>query len=120
MNEKKFLAAHIPVPVTRMVEDIVGCKWSQAVLGMVRAGVNRPGAMEHAQQDLSAKGLNERLRKLMRCGILARRDYAELPPRVEYSSTPFGRKFASILDGVEALQRDLDTPNAYRGGGGGS
>lgn len=120
MNEKKFLAAHIPVPVTRMVEDIVGCKWSQAVLGMVRAGVNRPGATEHAQQGLSAKGLNERLRKLMRCGILARRDYAELPPRVEYSSTPFGRKFASILDGVEALQRDLDTPNAYRGGGGGS
>ena len=31
----------------RMVEDIVGCKWSLAVLGAVREGVARPGALEH-------------------------------------------------------------------------
>ena len=109
MNDKKIPLAQGPVPVTRMVEDIVGCKWSLAVLGMVRAGVNRPGAMEHAQSGLSAKVLNERLRKLMRYGILAKRNYAEVPPRVEYSLTPFGRRFASILDAVDSLQRDLDT-----------
>ncbi|MCZ7563890.1 MAG: winged helix-turn-helix transcriptional regulator [Burkholderiales bacterium] len=53
-----------------MVEDIVGCKWSLTVLGLVRDGVVRPGAMEHAVPGLSAKVLNERLRKLVRFGIL--------------------------------------------------
>jgi hypothetical protein len=38
----------MPPNVSRMVEDIVGCKWSLAVLGAVRGGVCRPGALEHA------------------------------------------------------------------------
>lgn len=90
-----------------MVEDIVGCKWSLAVLGMVRTGVRRPGAMEHAIPGLSKKVLNERLRKLQRLGIIAKRSYAEVPPRVEYRLTPFGEKFSGLMDGVEALQREM-------------
>ena len=60
-----------------MVEDIVGCKWSLAVLGAVRSGVQRPGALEHAIEGLSKKVLNERLSKLVRLGILERQAYAE-------------------------------------------
>ncbi|HJV11260.1 MAG TPA: helix-turn-helix domain-containing protein, partial [Burkholderiales bacterium] len=92
----------------RMVEDVVGCKWSLAVLGLVRQGVHRPGAMEHAIPGLSKKVLNERLRKLVRFGVLQREAYAEVPPRVEYCLTPFGEKFAVLMDGVERLQRELD------------
>ena len=91
-----------------MVEDIVGCKWSLAVLGMVRGGVRRPGAMEHAITGLSKKVLNERLAKLVRYGILDKRSYPELPPRVEYRLTPFGEKFCGLLDGIDALQHDLE------------
>lgn len=69
--------------VARMVEDIVGCKWSLAVIGAVRGGVHRPGALEHAIEGLSKKVLNERLSKLVRFGILERQAFAELPPRVE-------------------------------------
>ncbi len=90
-----------------MVENIVGCKWSVAVLGLVRKGVHRPGAMEHAIDGLTAKVLNERLRKLVRYGILDKVSYAELPPRVEYRLTEFGARFASILDQIDALQNDL-------------
>jgi DNA-binding HxlR family transcriptional regulator len=97
-----------PPNVSRMVEDIVGCKWSLAVLGAVRGGVRRPGAMEHAIEGLSKKVLNERLNKLVRFGILEKQAYAELPPRVEYRFTPFGDKFCVVLDGIEALQRELD------------
>ena len=92
----------------RMVEDVVGCKWSLAVLAIVRQGVHRPGAMEHAIEGLSKKVLNERLRKLVRFGVLARRAYPEVPPRVEYRLTPFGGKFASVIDAVERLQAELD------------
>ena len=97
-----------PPPVARMVEDIVGCKWSLAVLGAVRGGVLRPGALEHAIAGLSKKVLNERLAKLVRFGILDKASFAELPPRVEYRLTPFGLKFCGLLDGVEALQRELE------------
>jgi DNA-binding HxlR family transcriptional regulator len=91
-----------------MVEDIVGCKWSLAVLGRVRHGVRRPGAMEHAIAGISTKVLNERLRKLVRFGILEKRSYAESPPRVEYWLTPFGERFSALMDGVERLQLELD------------
>ena len=64
-----------------MMEDIIGCKWSLTVLALVRRGVNRPGALEHAVPGLSAKVLNERLRKLTRYGILDKTSYAEIPPR---------------------------------------
>lgn len=95
-------------PVARMVEDIVGCKWSLAVLGAVRSGVCRPGAMEHAIEGLSKKVLNERLSKLVRFGILEKQAYPELPPRVEYRITPFGVRFLGVLDGIDALQREID------------
>lgn len=99
-----------PAPAaTRMVEDIVGCKWSLGVLGLVREGVCRPGAMEHALPGLSKKVLNERLRKLVRFGVLAREAYAEVPPRVEYRLTGFGEKFAGLMDGVEKLQAEIDS-----------
>ena len=94
-------------PVARMVEDIVGCKWSLAVIGAVRRGVCRPGALEHSIDGLSKKVLNERLAKLVRYGILDKHSYVETPPRVEYRITPFGEKFCGLLDGIEALQREL-------------
>jgi len=98
-----------PAPsAARRVESVLGCKWSLTVLALVGRGVQRPGAMEHAVPGLSKKVLNERLRKLVRYGILARRAYAELPPRVEYRLTTFGRRFARLIDQVEALQRELD------------
>lgn len=96
------------LPASRMVEDVVGCKWSLAVLGAVRGGVRRPGAMEHAIEGLSKKVLNERLRKLVRFGVLEKRIYPEVPPRVEYRLTRFGERFATLMDGVDALQRELD------------
>ena len=96
----------------RMVEDIVGCKWSLAVLGAVRSGVHRPGSMEHFIEGLSKKVLNERLRKLVRFGILEKRSFAEVPPRVEYRLTRFGERFSEVMDGVERLQGDLDGPRA--------
>jgi DNA-binding HxlR family transcriptional regulator len=105
MNEK-ISFANTP-PVSRMVEDIVGCKWSLAVLDLVRRGVRRPGAMEHAIDGLTAKVLNERLRKLQKYGILDKTSYPEAPPRVEYALTPFGEKFSAILDQIARLESDL-------------
>lgn len=93
--------------VAHMVESIVGCKWSLHVLACVRKGINRPGAIERSAEGLSAKVLSERLDKFIRFGIFEKRSYPEIPPRVEYSLTPFGEKFVRIIDEVERLQNEL-------------
>ncbi|MEZ4417319.1 MAG: winged helix-turn-helix transcriptional regulator [Gemmatimonadota bacterium] len=87
-----------------MVESIVGCKWSLAVLAAIRAGACRPGEMERACVGISTKVLNQRLRKMLRFGILTRTSYGEVPPRVEYSFTPFGLAFTELLDTIESLE----------------
>ena len=92
--------------VPDMFESIVGCKWSVRVLSLVRKGVLRPGAMQREVDGLTTKVLNERLAKMIRFGILEKTVYRESPPRVEYGFTPFGRKFAGILDAIEKLDRE--------------
>lgn len=92
--------------ISRMVEDVVGCKWTLTILQLIRQGTRRPGVLERSVEGLTTKVLNERLKKLVDYGILERRAYAEIPPRVEYELTPFGQKFSSILDAIEELEMD--------------
>lgn len=89
-----------------MVEDIVGCKWSLSVLDMVKRGINRPGQMARAQKGLTAKVLNERLRKLVRYEIIEKVEHSEIPPRVEYFFTDFGRRFSRVIDEINKLECD--------------
>lgn len=95
-------------PVSRMVEDIIGCKWSLSVLSLIHQGINRPGAMERNVEGLTTKVLNERLRKLVDFGILERKVFAEIPPHVEYRLTDFGHKFTGILDAVNSLDNEIN------------
>jgi|CXWL01.1.fsa_nt_gi DNA-binding HxlR family transcriptional regulator len=105
-NEINILDIAHPT-VGQMMESVVGCKWSLSVIDLIRNGVNRPGKMEHAIDGLSAKVLNERLRKLQHFGVIEKRVFAETPPRVEYYLTDFGDRFAGILDSIHALQNEF-------------
>ncbi len=93
--------------VARMVEEIVGCKWTVSLLRELRRGIRRPGALQRALPGISTKVLNERLRKLARYGIVERTVYPESPPRVEYQLTEFGHRFIPIIDQIEALEREF-------------
>jgi DNA-binding HxlR family transcriptional regulator len=94
--------------IRRIVEDVVGCKWTLHVLAQVRAGVNRPGALVRTADGLTTKVLNERLAKLVRYGVLAKQSFPEVPPRVEYHLTPFGERLNGVLDAIDALQDEVD------------
>lgn len=94
--------------VGRMVESIIGCKWSLSVLRLLRNGVNRPGEMQRQVEGLSTKVLNERLTKLYKFGVINKEIFPETPPRVEYYFTDFGRQFLEIIDVVEKVQQGLD------------
>lgn len=90
-----------------MIEDIVGCKWSLSILDMLAQGINRPGMMTRDQIGLSTKVLNERLKKLTKYGIINKEEFPEVPPRVEYGLTEFGKKFVGILNDIRNLEREI-------------
>lgn len=90
-----------------MVETIYGCKWSLTVYALLANDINRPGEMVRNVEGLTTKVLNECLRKNVDFGIIERVAFNEVPPRVEYVVTPFGRKFIRILDELERLQEEL-------------
>lgn len=64
--------------------------------------------MQRNIDGLTTKVMNERLRKLVRFGILRRVSYPEIPPRVEYEFTDFGKKFLRLLDQIEELENELE------------
>jgi len=98
-----------PIPVASMVESIVGCKWSIRLLQLCAEGNHRPSALLRACAGLSAKVMNERLRKMTRFGIMHRTVHGEKPPvEVEYRLTPFGRRFMGILEEVQRLQQAVE------------
>lgn len=110
-SDKKFLAL-MPKLKTRRVdvllEEVIGCRWTISVLRAVTRGVHRPGALERDIAGISTKVLSDRLRKFTQAGLLERVVYAEIPPRVEYRLTDFGRKFSRLLREVEKLQAAYD------------
>ena len=108
-REKKISRVSAPERSARMVEAIYGCKWSLTVYRLLANGVNRPGEMVRSVDGLTTKVLNDCLRKNLDFGIIKRIAYPEIPPRVEYEITDFGRKFIRILDQIESLQREIET-----------
>jgi DNA-binding HxlR family transcriptional regulator len=92
--------------------EIVGRRWSGAILRAMLAGASRFGEIQEAIPDLSNRMLSERLRELEAEGIVERIVVPERPVRVEYRLTEKGR---SLNEVVEALSRwsqdwvDLET-----------
>lgn len=102
---------HLSLPdrnAYRRLEDVVGCKWSAAVLAAIGRGVTRPGQLERFIPGISTKVLNERLRKLLDYGLVSRREFPGKVLRVEYGLTPTGRELSGIIDRI----RDLDERHA--------
>jgi DNA-binding HxlR family transcriptional regulator len=111
----KRTARHLSLPdrnAYRRLEDVVGCKWSAAVLAAISRDVTRPGQLERFIPGISTKVLNERLRKLLGYGLITRREFPGKVLRVEYGLTPTGRELSAIIDRI----RDLDERHAGRKG----
>jgi DNA-binding HxlR family transcriptional regulator len=75
---------------TRMVLELVSGKWSVDVLYLLASGTRRYSEVFYEVGEISKKTLTQTLRALERDGLIARRVYAEVPPKVEYSLTTLG------------------------------
>ncbi len=76
---------------------VIGGKWKPLILFHLAAEPRRFGDLRRQVGGISEKILIQQLRELQADGIIARRDFQEVPPKVEYSITPFGRTLAEAL-----------------------
>lgn len=97
-------SSDIPSTVAYRVENMIRCKWSLHILGLIRRGILRPGAIVRQSKGLSPKVMNERLAKMVRFEILRKKVYSGLPLKVEYHLTNFGKRFIRILDAIARLK----------------
>lgn len=76
---------------------VVGGKWKPLVLFHLNNGPRRFGELKRLVAGISEKVLIQQVRELAEDGIIVRRDYHEVPPRVDYEMTPFGKTLARAL-----------------------
>lgn len=86
----------------------VGGKWKPLLLFHLHSSPRRFGELKRLVRGISEKVLIQQLRDLTDQGVVARHDFKEVPPRVEYTITEFGRTLAI------ALQPLCDWGNANR------
>ena len=98
MDAVKTLPA-CPVETTLM---LIGSKWKVLILRDLMPGTKRFGELRRSIGSVSQKVLTAQLRDMEAKGLLTRKVYAEVPPRVEYSLTALGRSLRPILDAMWA------------------
>ena len=76
---------------------VIGGKWKPLILFHLAHGARRYGDLRRAVGGVTDKMLIQQLKDLQADGIIDRLDYKEIPPRVDYSLTPFGRTLAKAL-----------------------
>ena len=93
---------HCAVSVTM---ELIGGKWKAVVLWYLRKRTRRFAELRHDIPDITEKMLTKQLRELERDGIVRRRVFPEVPPRVEYSLTRYGKSVLPMIESIGAWGR---------------
>lgn len=86
-----------PVETTLM---LIGDKWKVLIIRDLRGGTKRFGELKKSLCGISQKVLTANLRDMEESGLLTRKVFAEVPPRVEYTLTELGESMGPILDSM--------------------
>jgi DNA-binding HxlR family transcriptional regulator len=101
MADQDATRERIECPV-QATARIVSGKWTLLVLRDLAGGACRFGELERSLTGISPRTLSQRLRMLEEEGVIERRQYAEMPPRVDYRLTPKGRALVPLIDEMRA------------------
>lgn len=88
---------HCPVEAAL---DVIGGKWKPLILWALGDNVLRFGELQKELPDINTKMLTKQLRALEEDGVIKRTVYPEVPPRVEYRITDFGKTLIPILEAL--------------------
>jgi Predicted transcriptional regulators len=98
-----------PVEITLM---LISDKWKVLIIRDLLSGTKRFGQLKKSIGAISQKVLTSNLRTMEESGLISRKIYAEVPPRVEYSLTKIGWSIKPILDAMvdwgENYKKNID------------
>ncbi len=92
----------LPACPVEMTLTIIGDKWKVLILRDLLSGTKRFGQLKKSIGTVSQKVLTAQLRDMEAKGLLTRKVYAEVPPRVEYTLTDTGYSLKTVLDAMAA------------------
>lgn len=100
MSEQKTIRELPACPVETTL-TLIGDKWKVLILRDLITGTKRFGELKKSIGSVSQKVLTAQLRDMEESGLVIRKVYAEVPPRVEYSLTELGHSLKPILDAMQ-------------------
>ena len=86
-------------PVRKSMQIFTG-KWTLLIIFQINRRISRYGELKRAIPGISEKMLIDELKFLCGKGLVKKKQYPEVPPRVEYSLTPLGEKVLPIIDEI--------------------
>jgi DNA-binding HxlR family transcriptional regulator len=86
--------------------DYIGGKWKSVVLWYLIKNKKRFGDLKKLIPDITEKMLSIQLRQLEKDGLISRKVFPEVPPRVEYTLTPEGKTLTKVLTEIASWGRN--------------
>lgn len=108
MSEQKN-AKNLPTCPVETTLTLIGDKWKVLILRDLLPGTKRFGELKKSIGNVSQKVLTAQLRAMEESGLLTRKVYAEVPPRVEYTLTELGYSLKPILDAMRNWGEEYKT-----------
>jgi DNA-binding HxlR family transcriptional regulator len=96
--EKKYFTAN-DCPITATI-DVIGGKWKPILIWVLLGGHKRFGELHKSIPGIALKVLSRQLKELEQDGIITRKVFPEIPPRVEYSLTSKGESLSGIMQSL--------------------
>ncbi len=93
MNNKSNCSVEVTLKV-------IGGRWKVLILRELFKGIKRFCELHRALNGITQKMLTQQLREMEQDGIIHRKVYPQVPPKVEYSLTPLGESLKTILDAM--------------------
>ena len=104
----------LPVCPVETTLTLISDKWKVLILRDLMDGTKRFGELKKSIGTVSQKVLTAQLRNMEEMGLLSRKVYAEVPPRVEYTLTETGYSLKPVLDSMVAWGTDYQRKNAEK------
>jgi DNA-binding HxlR family transcriptional regulator len=100
--------------------DVIGGKWKSIILFRIMEDTRRFNELRRLIPKVTQRTLTNQLRELERDGLIKRKIYAEVPPKVEYSATELGQSLQPVLEAISHWSEVYLLPNFVEKKGEGS